>query len=270
MSLRHSTTGATAIGLCLLWLAAPSAAVTQIPQPLTLGAALSWAGEYNPGVRAARLRIQRLGGEATRADVAVPSNPRIEIEAGERDQRSGMRTDIGIRVSQEFWIAGQGGLREDAAGNRLEAARADYGYLEAATAARTRAAFLSVLVAEQAVATAQKVVATNTQLSDYASKRLDAGAGTRIESNAARLGLQRARAPRPVSGCSAPARWLPQPVMRRHRHGFASRICSRSIRPAGWPSKATWLFAAWTCPTRTHCCRALSSDALICRPRPHV
>ena len=43
MSLRHTTTGTTVIGLCLLWLAAPCAAVTQIPQPLTLDAALSWA-----------------------------------------------------------------------------------------------------------------------------------------------------------------------------------------------------------------------------------
>ncbi|MBO9469149.1 hypothetical protein J7355_03460 [Endozoicomonas sp. G2_2] len=57
MSLRHTTTGTTVIGLCLLWLAAPCAAVTQIPQPLTLDAALSWAGEYNPGVRAARRAV---------------------------------------------------------------------------------------------------------------------------------------------------------------------------------------------------------------------
>ena len=186
--------GKAACGLCMLWVSLSASAVTQIPQPLTLNAALNWASEYNPTLRSARLRIQRLGGEAIHADVPVPSNPRLELEAGQRDQPNGSSTDIGIQLSQEFWIAGQGGLREDAATSRLGAARADYDFLAATTTARVRAAFLSVLVAEQAVNTAERVVDTNEQLETYAKKRLNAGAGTRIESNAARLGLQRARA----------------------------------------------------------------------------
>ncbi|WP_348765264.1 TolC family protein [uncultured Salinisphaera sp.] len=194
MSFCRSTAGATVFGACLLLLAVRAGAVVQIPQPLTLDAALAWADEYNPAVRAAAIRIRRLGGEAVHADVAVPSNPRVELEAGRRDQPGGADTDIGIRISQTFWIAGQAGLRSAAADQSLAAAQADHAYLTATVAARTRAAFLSVLVAEQAVTTAERVVDTNRQLDDYARRRLDAGAGTRIETNAARLGLQRARA----------------------------------------------------------------------------
>lgn len=186
---------ALALGLCLAVSAMPAVAVTQIPQPLTLDAALAWAQQYNPTVRAARLRVEKLTGKAIHADVAVPSNPRLELEGGKRTMASGeTATDIGIRLSQELWVAGQGGLRQAAAESELGAARLDYTFLDAAVRARTRAAFLSVLVAEQAVSTARRVVDTNARLASFAEKRLDAGAGTQLETNAASLGESRARA----------------------------------------------------------------------------
>ncbi|ROO26322.1 hypothetical protein SAOR_11230 [Salinisphaera orenii MK-B5] len=191
----HARQQAAALAaVCLLLAAGPSPAATQIPQPLRLDDALEWAQQYNPAVRAARIRIERRSGEVTDADVPVPSNPRLELEAGRRRQPQRSSTDIGIRISQEFWIAGQGGLRERAARDTLEAARGDYDFLVASVRARTRAAFLSVLVAEEAVATAERVVDVNRRLSAYARKRLEAGAGTRIETNAADIGHQRARA----------------------------------------------------------------------------
>ncbi|MES1927238.1 outer membrane efflux protein [Salinisphaera sp. T31B1] len=174
--------------------AVPAFAVTQIPQPLTLDAALAWAQQYNPAVRAARLQVERLTGEAIHADVAVPSNPRVELEAGQRSSRLQDSTDIGVQVSQELWIAGQGGLRQAAAESDVGAARADYAFLQASVQARTRAAFLSRLVAQRAVDTARQVVDANDKLATYAQKRLDAGAGTQLEANAATLGQSRAQA----------------------------------------------------------------------------
>lgn len=185
---------AAAFCLSILLSATPAMAVTQIPQPLTLGDALGWAQEYNPTLRAARIRIERLTGRAIHADVAVPSNPRVELEAGQRRSRGEDTTDIGVRLSQELWIAGQGGLREAAAQGEVGAARADYQFLQASIKARVRAAFLSVLVAERAVDTARQVVEANQKLAAYADKRLNAGAGTQLATNAARLGLSRAKA----------------------------------------------------------------------------
>lgn len=186
--------GAWALGLGLGGFMATANAVTQIPQPLTLDAALDWAGEYNPTLRAAKIRVEQLTGEAIHADVAVPSNPRIEVGAGQRSTRAGSGTDLNIQLSQEFWIAGQGGLRESAANSELSAARDQYRYLVSATTARVRAAFLSVLVADKAVATARRVVKANRELYDYAQRRMDAGAGTQLELNAAQLGVSRAAA----------------------------------------------------------------------------
>lgn len=185
---------AFALGLCFMVSAVPASAVTQITQPLTLDAALEWAQQYNPAVRAARLRVERLTGEAIHADVAVPSNPRVELEAGQRSSRFADTTDIGVRVSQELWIAGQGGLRQAAAESEAGAARSDYVFLQASVQARTRAAFLSRLAAQRAVETAQQVVEANDKLAVYARKRLSAGAGTQLEANAAKLGQSRAQA----------------------------------------------------------------------------
>ncbi|WP_084189178.1 TolC family protein [Salinisphaera hydrothermalis] len=188
--------GAWALGLGLGAYAVSAPAVTQIPQPLTLDAALDWAADYNPTLRAAKIRVERLSGKAIHADVAVPSNPRIELGAGQRSTPAGSGTDLNIQLSQEFWIAGQGGLRESAANRELAAARDNYRYLVSATTARVRAAFLSVLVAERAVTTAREIVSANRDLYDYAERRMKAGAGTRLELNAAQLGVSRARSVR--------------------------------------------------------------------------
>ena len=186
--------GVCALGLGLGGFITTAGAVTQIPQPLTLNAALDWAGDYNPTLRAAKIRVEQLTGKAIHADVAVPSNPRIELGAGQRSTAGGSGTDLNIQLSQEFWVAGQGGLQESAANNELAAARDQYRYLVSATTARVRAAFLSVIVADKAVTTARRVVKANQALYDYAKRRMDAGAGTLLELNAAQLGVSRATA----------------------------------------------------------------------------
>ncbi|MGN8200233.1 TolC family protein [Salinisphaera sp. RV14] len=186
--------GACALGLGLGGFMAPATAVTEIPQPLTLDAALDWAGDYNPTLRAAKIRVEQLTGQAIHADVAVPSNPRLEVGAGQRSTPAGSGTDLNVQLSQAFWVAGQGGLRAAAADRELAAARDQYRYLVSATTARVRAAFLSVLVADKAVATARRIVQANRELYDYAQRRMAAGAGTQLELNAAQLGVSRATA----------------------------------------------------------------------------
>ncbi|MES1944551.1 outer membrane efflux protein [Salinisphaera sp. PC39] len=183
-----------AAGLCLA-AAVQAAEPEQLPQPLTLDRALEWAERYNPTLRGARIELRRNQGVFEHADVAVPSNPELELESAERQAPDGSTTtDIGVRLSQEFWIAGQGGLREAAAESRLAGARSQLDFLRAAIRARVRAAFLQTLVAGRAVDTAEAVLAVNRDLANYAERRLEAGKANRLEANTARIGLGRARA----------------------------------------------------------------------------
>ncbi|MBY8965000.1 TolC family protein [Algiphilus sp.] len=171
------------------------AAAAQPPSPLDLNQALDWAERNNPTLISARIGLRQREGALVHAERAVPANPQLGLEAADRDPRDGSAsTDIGIRLSQEFWIAGQGGLRQRAAQARLSGDEADLRFLQVAMRSRVRAAFLDAVVAERAVATAREVVAVNRDLADYAQRRLDAGQGTRMEANVARIGAGRARA----------------------------------------------------------------------------
>lgn len=181
-------------GLCLASVG-NAAETKQLPQPLTLDQALEWAEQYNPTLLGARIELRRREGVLEHADVAVPSNPELELGAAQREARDGSTsTDIDIRLSQEFWIAGQGGLRERAAQSRLAGGRAQLDFLGSATRARVRAVFLQALVAERAVATAQEIVRVNEKLGNYAKRRLEAGKANRLEANTARIGVGRAQA----------------------------------------------------------------------------
>lgn len=181
-------------GLCLVCVG-NAAEPEQLPQPLTLDRALDWAEQYNPTLLGARIELRRRQGVAEHADVAVPSNPELELGAAQREAPGGATsTDIDIRLSQEFWIAGQGGLRERAAESRLAGGDLQLDFLRSATRARVRAAFLQALVAERAVTTAQEVLRVSRDLGDYAKRRLEAGKANRLEANTARIGVGRAQA----------------------------------------------------------------------------
>lgn len=88
--------GTAAVGLCLAVAAAPAAAIAQLPQPQTLNAAVAWAVQYNPAVLSARLRVERLSGEAVHAGVPAPSNPRLELQTGQRSTAGATTTDFFI------------------------------------------------------------------------------------------------------------------------------------------------------------------------------
>ena len=162
---------------------------------LTLDRAVDLALERNFNIRSARSRVVEAGGRLKHDSRLVPSNPEIEFSTADRDPAGPERstTDLGIRLSQEFWIGGQGGLKRRAARSRLDAARAAAGFLEITVAARTRSAFLDLLVARQAVETAGRAVAVATDIMQTARARLDSGEATRLEVNSAEIGLGRAR-----------------------------------------------------------------------------
>ncbi|MEX1197594.1 MAG: TolC family protein [Pseudohongiellaceae bacterium] len=162
--------------------------------PLTLEAAVEEALANNPALRTARARVDERRGQRRHAGRLLPSNPRLEVARLNRDGPVEDTDDLDLRISQELWIGGQGGLAEDSADARLQAAQAALQYLEMAVSARTRQAFLLLLWASESVDTAQRMVEINQQLAEYTQQRQQAGVSTAMEVNTAQIGLQRARA----------------------------------------------------------------------------
>lgn len=161
--------------------------------PLTLDKAVTFALDNNLALRIARSNIKESSGALSHANRSVPGNPELEIATGFRNRPGDDSVDIGIRIAQEFWIAGQGELQQGAAGNRLSAIEAEYAYLQTTIAARVRRAFLDILWALESRDTAQRTYQLAISLEGYARQRLKAGEITRLDLNTARLGSARAR-----------------------------------------------------------------------------
>lgn len=164
-----------------------------LPDPLVLDEAVAYAMANNFTLQVAQTRIRERGGMLTHAQRWLPDNPELEVSTGFRNRPGSDATDIGIRLSQEFWIAGQGGLLEAAARNRLSAAEAEYEFLRTAIAARTRRAFLEVLWSRESTRTALENLRIARELEAYAKQRFEAGEITRLDLNTARLGTARTR-----------------------------------------------------------------------------
>ncbi|MDZ7662993.1 TolC family protein [Thiohalophilus sp.] len=188
----------TVVGLCLLAAISQSVASPDpTPARLSLDAALSRAMEYNYAIQAAQRRVGIRAGEAEHAGRLFPSNPELELERADREAPDGSSTtDLGITLKQEIWMGNKGDLREEAANLRTKAARNELDFLRTSVAARTRRAFMRVLLAREAVRTAERVVELAERLQRYARRRKQAGEATRMEVNVAVIGLGRARAER--------------------------------------------------------------------------
>lgn len=164
-----------------------------LPDPLTLDIAVREALDYNYEVRQAAVRVRQRSGEAAHAGRPVPDNPVLQIEAGRREAPDDTSTDIGISVSQALWTGGKRGSGRAAADARIKAAREELDYLRTSVAARTRRAYLQVLLAHEAARTAQRLVELTREVASFARRRLEAGEATEMEVNVATIGVGRAR-----------------------------------------------------------------------------
>lgn len=167
-----------------------------LASPLHLDEAIERAINNNFAIRRARSEVNVALGRERHASRWFPSNPELEVETARREnmQTGEEYDDLGVRIAQELWIGGQGGLMEAASEARTQSARSRLDFLVTTTRARTRAAFLDLLVAREAVSTAERAVEVAKDIQSFARSRLEAGEATRLEVNTADIGVGRAKA----------------------------------------------------------------------------
>ncbi|MEF8793892.1 TolC family protein [Thiohalorhabdus sp.] len=171
-----------------------AAPADDLPQPLHLDQALERALTSNLAVKQARQQVGIRRGERAHAARIVPTNPELSLNAASRRGDAETTTDLGIRLSQTLFTGGKRDLGIAAAEARMDSARARLAFLQTTIAARTRRAFLDLLVARKAVATAERVLEISRDFQTYARDRLAAGEATRLAANTARIGVGRAEA----------------------------------------------------------------------------
>ena len=94
---------------------APDAAASPRDGRVTLREILAYADEHAPAIAAARSGSARAHAEQVAASPLVPSEPRVSVSVGARRAPGGSTVEAELAIEQEIEIAGQRGLRLDAA-----------------------------------------------------------------------------------------------------------------------------------------------------------
>ncbi|MFV1985985.1 MAG: TolC family protein [Gemmatimonadota bacterium] len=158
------------------------------PASLTLEEALAVARQNNPTLRAARTAL-RLP-EADLAQASRFSNPFIGLSVF-----PGLNTGTGVAVSlgKRFEVAGQRGLRADAARARIGAVSWQVTDAERTLRARVGQSFYSVRFSQEMVTVLDSVVEVTALLLQAAQLKLEGGFAPELDRNLARVELLRAQ-----------------------------------------------------------------------------
>ena len=139
---------------------------------MTVGEAVETALKNNPDIQTVRLEKDAAQGRLDQAGLLLRSNPVIEGSLSRKDTEpeGGEKvTNHGLPLSQEFELAGQRGLRIDAARSGLDKALQDIRDRERVIIAEVKDAFAKALAAKRKIELAEEAVKLQEELVASAS-----------------------------------------------------------------------------------------------------
>ncbi|MCK9418912.1 MAG: TolC family protein [Nitrospirae bacterium] len=163
---------------------------------LTLGEAVETAMKNNPDLQAVRLEQGAAQGRLDQAGLWLRSNPVMEGSLSRKDTVPGggeKATNRGIALSQEFELAGQRGLRVDAARSGREKALQDILDKERVLIAEVKDAFVRALAAKRKIELSEEAVKLQDELVASAAIKFQTGDISALEQNLADVELGKAR-----------------------------------------------------------------------------
>jgi cobalt-zinc-cadmium efflux system outer membrane protein len=170
---------------------------------MTVAEAVEVALKNNPDIQSVRLEQGAAQGRLDQAGLWLRSNPVIEGSLSRKDTVPGggeKVTNEGLSLSQEFEIAGQRGLRVDAARNGMEKASQDIRDRHRILVAEVKDAFAKALAAGRKVELADAAVRLQEQLVSSATVKYQSGEISQLEQNLADVELGKARRERLLAG----------------------------------------------------------------------
>ena len=163
---------------------------------MTLGEAVETALKSNPEIQAVRLEEGAAQGRLDQAGLLLKSNPVIEGSVSRKDTlpEGGEKVkNYGLRLSQEFELAGQRGLRVDAARSSREKANQDIRERERVLIAEVKDAFARALATKRKIELAEEAVKLQEELVASAAVKFQTGDISALEQNLADVELGKAR-----------------------------------------------------------------------------
>lgn len=193
-----------------------------IPDPaagseVSLGGILAFADQRSPVLTVARSTRSRAEAARVAASILLPTNPEVSVAAGPRFGISGTGVDVDVTLMQQIQIAGERGLRIDAADALRNLTDAEIEQMRWAVHCDVHAAFHRALVEQERARLAERVVTFQQEVLRVVERQISAG-------EAAPLALRLAQAEVAQA----------QQILVATRQAFlASRI--RLAQLSGWP-----------------------------------
>jgi len=163
---------------------------------MTLSDAVEAALKNNPEIQAVRLEEGAAQGRLDQAGLLLRSNPVIEGSLSRKDTLPGggeKAKNYEVRLSQEFELAGQRGLRVDAARSGREKVLQDIRNRERVLIAAVKDAFARALAAKRKIDLAEEAVKLQEELVASAAVKFQTGDISALEQNLADVELGKSR-----------------------------------------------------------------------------
>ena len=165
--------------------------------PITSNEAVDQAIRNNPDLQALRLEKEVAQGRLEKAGLPLIANPLIESNLSGKDklqeEGGGKYTNYGFKLSQEFEIAGQRGLRIAIAEKELARIVLGIKDKERVLAFEVKEAFARALVAKKKKELTGQVVVLQDDLLNFTRIKFQAGEVSGLEVNLAEVELSKAR-----------------------------------------------------------------------------
>lgn len=174
----------------ILFLVAPA-------YPLTVEEAVQRALAHNPDLQALRLEEETANGRLEKARFLLINNPTLGGNYSKKDipveEGGGKFTDYGFKLSQEFEIAGQRGVRIDIAEKELARVKSEIKDKERILIADVKDAFTKALALKKKNGLAREIVQLNEELVGYTKIKFQAGEVSGLDVNLSEVELSKAK-----------------------------------------------------------------------------
>jgi cobalt-zinc-cadmium efflux system outer membrane protein len=141
----------------------------------TLEQLLVYADNHSPVIRIAQARVGLAGADIVDAEILFPTNPQLDFGAGVRtiDDATGFKFEVAVQ--QQFEIAGEPGLRLEAAQDQQRLAIAAVNEIRWSVHVEVHRLFVGLLLVRERMAQAESFVAFSQAMRDTAARQVEAG-----------------------------------------------------------------------------------------------
>jgi cobalt-zinc-cadmium efflux system outer membrane protein len=182
--------------LCALFISTLPAAALEMKE-LTREQAITLALEKNPDLQTLRLEEKSAKGRNEKAQLLLINNPTLEGNISKKDkpeeEGSGKFTNYGFKLSQDFEVAGQRGVRIDVAEKELARVKAEIRDKERILISDVKDAFARALALKKKSGLARENVRLNEELLGYTKVKYEAGEVSGLDVNLSEVELSKAK-----------------------------------------------------------------------------